>query len=109
LTSKTSVRSGDANAPKFDRWASPQSCTRSADCGVGARSAAMIAAAPRKKANGDVAMRAWRIGTRSGTRVRAWAASRASGSARSAGGTQSPWLRRGAAARAALPRAARSA
>ena len=34
LMSKTRCRSGEANAPKFDRWASPQSCTFSPDRGV---------------------------------------------------------------------------
>ena len=34
LTSKTSRRSGEANAPKLDRCASPHSCTRSPDEGV---------------------------------------------------------------------------
>ena len=47
LTSKTSRRSGDANAPKFDRCASPHSCTRSPEAGVPARSAAIGSAAPR--------------------------------------------------------------
>ena len=41
------ARSGDANTPKFDRCASPQSCTLSPAVGVLARSAAMIFAAPR--------------------------------------------------------------
>ena len=30
--SKTSVRSGEPNTPKFDRWASPHSCTRRPEC-----------------------------------------------------------------------------
>jgi hypothetical protein len=47
LTSKTRLRSGEANAPKFDRCASPHSCTRSPDAGVVARSAAIGSAAPR--------------------------------------------------------------
>ena len=47
LTSKTRFRSGEANAPKFDRWASPHSCTRSPAAGVLARSAAIGSAAPR--------------------------------------------------------------
>ena len=47
LTSKTSRRSGEANAPKFDRCASPHSCTRSPDAGIPARSAAIGRAAPR--------------------------------------------------------------
>ena len=47
LMSKMSWRSGVPNTPKFDRCASPHSCTVIPDTGVGARSAAMIAAAPR--------------------------------------------------------------
>ena len=47
FTSNSSCRSGEANAPKFDRWASPQSCASSPAVGVSARSAAMIFAAPR--------------------------------------------------------------
>ena len=47
LTSNTRARSGDANTPKFDRCASPQSCTFRPAVGVSFRSAAMIFAAPR--------------------------------------------------------------
>ena len=47
LTLKMSERSGDAKNPKFDRCASPQSCTRTPLVGVSARSAAISAAAPR--------------------------------------------------------------
>ena len=47
LTSKTSRRAGEANAPKLDRCASPHSCTHSPDVGVVARSAAIGSAAPR--------------------------------------------------------------
>ncbi len=47
LTSKTSRRSGEANAPKLDRCASPHNCTRSPEAGVMARSAAIGSAAPR--------------------------------------------------------------
>src|SRR5882757_3054428 len=54
-------------------------------------------------------MRPWRIGTSSGTRVAACSWRSAIGSGRSAAGSQSPWLERGTAARAALPAAARSA
>ena len=45
--SNSSCRSGDANTPKFDRWASPQSWTFKPALGVCSRSAAMILAAPR--------------------------------------------------------------
>ncbi len=47
FTLKTSERSGVAKNPKFDRWASPQSCTRTPLVGEPARSAAIRAAAPR--------------------------------------------------------------
>ena len=47
LTSNTSRRAGEANAPKLARCASPHSCTRSPDVGVVARSAAIGSAAPR--------------------------------------------------------------
>ena len=45
--SNTSVRSGDANKPKFERCASPQSWAINPARGVSFRSAAMIFAAPR--------------------------------------------------------------
>ena len=47
LMSKISCRSGVPNTPKFDRCASPHSCTVIPETGVDARSAAMIAAPPR--------------------------------------------------------------
>ena len=47
LTSNTSRREGEANAPKLARCASPHSCTRSPEVGVVARSAAIGSAAPR--------------------------------------------------------------
>ena len=47
LMPNSSRRSGDANTPKFIRWASPQTCVVIPDRGVPARSAAMISAAPR--------------------------------------------------------------
>ena len=42
LMSKMMRRSGVAKPPKFDRWASPQACTRIPETGVDARSAAMM-------------------------------------------------------------------
>ena len=57
LTSNTGVPSGEAKVPKFARWQSPQACTHSPVVGVSARSAAMIAAAPRKNANGEARIR----------------------------------------------------
>ncbi len=45
--SNSSRRSGEAKNPKFDRCASPQSCTVRPAVGVAARSVPMIFAAPR--------------------------------------------------------------
>jgi len=45
--SNSNSRSGEANTPKFDRCASPQSWVISPAVGVAARSVAMILAAPR--------------------------------------------------------------
>ena len=47
LMSNISWRSGEANRPKLERWASPQHWTTRPVRGVEARSAAMIEAAPR--------------------------------------------------------------
>jgi hypothetical protein len=47
FTSNSNRRSGEANAPKFDRCASPHSCTSRPAVGVPCRSAAMTLAAPR--------------------------------------------------------------
>ena len=46
LMPKTNCRSGDPKAPKFIRWASPQSWVVMPDRGPAARSAAMTRAAP---------------------------------------------------------------
>ena len=69
----------------------------------------MTAAAPRKKASGERSMRPYRIGTSSGTRVRACSSSNPTGSGRSGAGSQSACVERRTSARAAFPRAARSA
>ena len=45
--SSSSTRSGEANMPKFDKWASPHSWVVSPAVGVCRRSAAMTLAAPR--------------------------------------------------------------
>ena len=47
FTSNSRIRRGEANRPKFDRWASPHSWASSPATGVSARSSAMILAAPR--------------------------------------------------------------
>ena len=49
-------RSGVPNRPKFDRWASPHSCTVTPECGVVARSAAMTNAAPQYKVKGEISI-----------------------------------------------------
>src|SRR5712692_1181126 len=54
-------------------------------------------------------MRPYRTGTSSGTRDAACCSRRSTGSVRSAAGSNMAWLSRGAVARAARPRAARSA
>ncbi len=95
--------------PKLDRCASPQAWTTSPVHGVLARSLAIGRAAPRKKANGDSSIRPYRTGTSSGTLDSACRSSNARGSGRFAGGSNTAWLSRGAAARAALPRVTRSA
>lgn len=47
LMSNSRFRSGEASSRKFSRWASPHSWARIPESPVVARSAAMIAAAPR--------------------------------------------------------------
>ena len=47
LTSKNRWRSGEPKTPKFDRWASPQSCASNPVVGVVARSSVIGRAAPR--------------------------------------------------------------
>ena len=108
LTSKSSLRSGEAYRPKLDRCASPQTWTVRPDTGVVARSLAMTRAAPRKKANGEAAIRPYRTGSNSGSRDTACRSSRLTGSGRPTAGLKSAWFSLGTAARAPFPRAARS-
>ena len=68
LTSNRILSSGVTNAPKFMRWLSPPACTGNPTIGWPARSVAITAAAPRKKANGLTVIRLYRSGTSSGTR-----------------------------------------
>jgi hypothetical protein len=68
----------------------------------------MIAPFPRKKAKGDAAMRPYRIGRSSASRVFPCSCSTLTGSARPAGALHSPWDLRDAVSRAAFPRALRS-
>ena len=89
MTSKTRERSGASKTPKLERWASPQSCTFNPEFGLAARSAAMIAAPPRKNGNAEATIRPWRIGTSSGTRVASWRSSVFTGSGRFGPGSHS--------------------
>ena len=57
-TSKTRCRAGEAKGAKCARGASAQSRTTNPVLGVSERSPAMIAAAPRKKENGETIIRA---------------------------------------------------
>ena len=57
LMSKIRFRSGVANNPKFIKWQSPHACALFPSVGVFAKSLAMIAAEPRKNANGDASIR----------------------------------------------------
>jgi hypothetical protein len=69
----------------------------------------MTKAAPRKNVKGDTSIRPDRTGTSSGRHDAAFCSSRSTGSGRSDGGSNIPWLVRGAVVRTALPMAARSA
>ena len=109
LQSKTSWRSGEPKAPKLDRWASPQSCAERPERAVEERSEAITSAAPRKKVKGDTSIRPWRMGTSSGTLVRACSSSSEIGSGRSGAGSKTAWRSRGTLARAAFPLALLSA
>src|SRR4051794_4431782 len=108
LMSKTTLRSGVANLPKFVTCASPHAWTVRPVVGVSARSAAMIAAPPRKNANGDSGMRARRIGTSSGTREASCSLSSATGSRWRSGHTASARSDRGTTLRRSRPNALRS-
>ena len=107
LMSKSMRRSGVPKRPKFDRCASPHSCTVTPDTGVGARSAAMIVAAPRKKVKGERSIRPLRIGMSSATRSFDCSSRSVTGSGRSAAGSQRAWADLGALVRASLPLAMR--
>ena len=68
LMSNSALPSGDKKAPKFIKWQSPHACVFMPGLGCLARSNAIRAAAPRRKANGDCDMRSRRIGTSAGSR-----------------------------------------
>src|ERR1700733_7812745 len=80
LMSKTSRPSGAAKAPRLRTWASPHSWVKMPVWGSTARSAAMTGTAPRKKPNGEAAMRCHLIAIRAGTRPTADAARASMGS-----------------------------
>ena len=69
----------------------------------------MTIAEPRRKANGDAAMRPWRIGTSSGMRDLACCSSSEIGSGRLGAGFHAPCPERGTMARNPFPAARRSA
>ena len=64
----------------------------------------MTMADPRRNANGEAIMRAYRIGMSSGIRPLACASRRSTGSGRSGAGAHSAWLPLGTSRRAARPR-----
>jgi len=66
---------------------SPHAWTVRPDVGVPKRSAAITAAEPRRNANGDSSIRAWRTGTSCGSRVAFCACRMLTGSARAGTGT----------------------
>ena len=103
------LRSADANRPKFIRCISPQAITSRLVRGEFARSPAMIAALPRKKANGEVSIRAIRTGTSSLMRVAFCASRTETGSGRPRARRNSAWDERGTLRRRAFPFAIRSA
>jgi hypothetical protein len=94
---------------EITRCISPQAITSRLVRGVFARSPAMIAALPRKKANGEVSMRAIRTGTSSLMRVAFCASRIETGSGRPCARRNSAWDERGTLLRRAFPFAIRSA
>src|SRR3954453_20207694 len=88
---------------------SPQAITSRSVRGEFARSPAMIAALPRKKANGEVNIRAIRTGTSSLIRLAFCLSRIVTGSIRSRALRNSAWEERGILRRSAFPFAIRSA
>ena len=110
LTLKTSRRSGAAKTPKFERWASPQSCTCRPVRGVAARSAAMSdgrAAVERERRDEHAPVAERDELRRPASRPAPRAARRGPAGRRRA--PSRACAERGTSARAARPRAARSA
>ncbi len=109
LMSNTGVPSGEAKVPKFARWQSPEACTQIPVAGVSARSAAMIAAAPRKNANGDARIRSYLIGSKLAMRCRPDSIRISIGSRRLGDGVQRACRLRGTTLRKDWPAWRRSA
>ena len=101
--SNTRCDSGERYPPKFAIWASPHACTKSPVVGRVDKSAAMGRAAPRKKANGEAAMRRWRSGTRKDSRSASCWKMRSTASPRSGRTSHFPRLLRGSFCRQACP------
>ncbi len=110
LRSNTSRRSGEANTPKFDRCASPQHCTVRPERGVAGEVAGHDhGRAPvegeRRDEHAPVADRHELRHARLGLALEQLRPDRPGRAA----GSKTAWLDRGTSARAALPRATRSA
>jgi site-specific recombinase XerD len=108
ITSEGTLRSADAKTPKLAMCASPQVCMRIPLLGLQVRSSAIMAAAPRKKAKGELNILAYRMGTKAGKRVLACFSSMLTGLLRLELGLNSPSFARGSFARNALPCSIRS-
>ena len=108
LMANTRLRSAEAKTPKLARCMSPQALTVRPVTGVVARSAAMTAAEPRRKAKGEASMRAKRTGTSFCTRLAFCRSRIATGSARSGFLAKRACAARGTLSRSALPAARRS-
>ena len=108
LISKTGKPSGEAKVPKFAIWQSPPAWTHSPVIGVSARSVAMTAVAPRKKAKGEARMRSYRMGSRLAIRCRPDSTRISTGSRRATEGAQCACALRGTILRSAWPACRRS-
>jgi hypothetical protein len=108
LMSKTRFLSGLAKNPKLLTCASPHAWTVMPVVGVVERSSAITAAAPRKNANGDSAIRSYRIGPSSGIRDAACDSRISSGWGADRSRDHEPCEDRGTCERRARPAARRS-
>ena len=103
LVSNTSAPVGDPYTPRLRTCASPQSWTVIPETGNCARSYAIIGTAPRKKPNGEAAIRVHFIGSNSRIRSTAAVTSRSTGLGRFFAGFHSHWSTRCTAFRRDLP------